>query len=148
MKCEPGGFLDLHYDFSGHNRLPIKRSLNVLVYLNRDWKPEWGGQLELHSSDDLSDPRHQEVRIEPLFNRTVIFSTEKALHGHRRPVACPPGRTRLLFSAFYYTPPPVLGFRAEADKVTFPGDRSLKTRAIHVANKLVPPALFTLFGRR
>jgi Rps23 Pro-64 3,4-dihydroxylase Tpa1-like proline 4-hydroxylase len=148
MRCERGGFLDLHYDFTGHTRLPLKRCLNVLVYLNRDWRPEWGGQLELHSNDDLSDPRHQEVLIEPLFNRTVIFSTEKALHGHRRPVACPVGRSRLLFSAFYYTTPPVLGFRADADKVRFPGDRSLKAKAIHAANKLVPPVVFNLLGRR
>jgi hypothetical protein len=148
MKCERGGFLDLHYDFTGHARLPLKRCLNVLVYLNRGWQPDWGGQLELHSSDDLSDPGHQEVRIDPLFNRTVIFSTENALHGHRRPVACPAGRSRLLFSAFYYTTPPVLGFRADADKVRFPGDRSLKANAIHVANKLVPPVMFDLLGRR
>jgi hypothetical protein len=148
MKCERGGFLDLHYDFTGHTRLPLRRCLNVLVYLNRDWRPEWGGQLELHSNDDLSDSKHQEVLIEPLFNRTVIFSTENALHGHRRPVACPAGRSRLLFSAFYYTTPPVLGFRADADKVRFPGDRSLKAKAIHAANKLVPPVMFDLFGRR
>ena len=148
MKCEPGGFLDLHYDFTGHTRLPLKRCLNVLVYLNRDWQPEWGGQLELHSNDELSDPRHQEVLVEPLFNRTVIFTTEQALHGHRRPVACPAGRARLLFSAFYYTTPPVLGFRADADKVIFPSDRSLKARAIVAANKLVPPVVFDLFRRR
>ena len=148
MKCEPGGFLDLHYDFTGHTRLPLKRCLNVLVYLNRDWQPEWGGQLELHSNDELSDPRHQEVLVEPLFNRTVIFTTEQALHGHRRPVACPAGRARLLFSAFYYTTPPVLGFRADADKVIFPSDRSLKARAIVAANKLVPPVVFDLFRGR
>lgn len=148
MKCERGGFLDLHYDFTGHARLPLKRCLNVLVYLNRDWKPDWGGQLELHSSDGLSDPGHQEVRIDPLFNRTVIFNTEKALHGHRRPVACPADRSRLLFSAFYYTTPPVLGFKADADKVLFPSDRSLKAKAIHAANKFVPPVIFDLLGRR
>jgi len=148
MKCEHGGFLDLHYDFSGHTRLPLKRCLNVLVYLNRDWRPEWGGQLELHSNDDLSDPKHREVLVEPLFNRTVIFSTDRALHGHRRPIACPPGRARMLFSAFYYTTPPVLGFRADAEKVIFPADRSLKTRMVHAANKLLPPIVFDLFGRR
>jgi hypothetical protein len=148
MKCEPGGFLDLHYDFTGHTRLPLRRCLNVLVYLNRDWEPEWGGQLELHSNDDLSDPQHQEILVEPHFNRTVIFTTENALHGHRRTVACPVGRARLLFSAFYYTTPPVLGFRSDAEKVIFPGDRSFKARAIRAANKLVPPIVFDLFGTR
>lgn len=148
MRCEPGGFLDLHYDFTGHVRLPLKRCLNVLVYLNRDWRPEWGGQLELHSNDELTNPKHREVLVEPLFNRTVIFSTDRALHGHRRPVACPSGRARMLFSAFYYTTPPVLGYRATAEKVIFPGDQSLQTRAIKLANQLVPPVLFNMFGRR
>ncbi len=148
MKCERGGFLDLHYDFTGHTRLPLRRCLNVLVYLNRDWEPEWGGQLELHSNDDLSDPQHQEILVEPHFNRMVIFTTENALHGHRRTVACPVGRARLLFSAFYYTTPPVLGFRSDSEKVTFPGDRSFKSRAIRAANKLVPPIVFDMFGTR
>jgi len=148
MKCEQGGFLDLHYDFTGHRRLPLKRSLNVLVYLNRDWRPEWGGQLELHSGDALSDPRHQEILVEPLFNRTVVFSTDRALHGHRRPVACPPGRARLLFSSFYYTVPAMLGSMARADKVMFPADRSLRSRLVHAANRLAPPVVLDLFRRR
>ena len=90
MRVEPGGFLDLHYDFTMHKHLPLERRINVLVYLNRDWRPEWGGQLELHSNDELTDPNHQEIAIEPIFNRVVIFNTPNALHGHRRPVACPP----------------------------------------------------------
>jgi Rps23 Pro-64 3,4-dihydroxylase Tpa1-like proline 4-hydroxylase len=148
MKVAPGGFLGLHTDFTMHKRLPLERRINVLVYLNRDWKTEWGGQLELHSGDDLNDPGHVEVNIEPIFNRTVIFSTPNALHGHRRPVACPPGRNRLLFSCFYFTVPPALGYRSRAQKVDFPGKNNFSRTATKLANRLLPPIVFDLFNNR
>ena len=148
MKVDPGGFLNLHKDFTMHKRLPLERRLNVLVYLNPDWKHEWGGQLELHSNDKIDDPRHVEVQVEPVFNRTVIFSTPDALHGHRTPVACPPHRARLLFSCFYFTVPPALGYRALAQKVEFPGGHNFSRSAIKIANRIVPPILFDLFLRR
>ena len=150
MRVEPGGFLDLHYDFTMHKHLPLERRINVLIYLNRDWRPEWGGQLELHSNDDLADPGHQEIAIEPIFNRVVIFNTPNALHGHRRPVACPPGRSRLLFSCFYFVVPPVLGYRSRIENVAFPTHRSFSAKATRLANRLLPPIVFDLFrpGRK
>jgi hypothetical protein len=148
MKVEPGGFLNLHKDFTMHKHLPLERRINVLVYLNRDWKSEWGGQLELHSNDALDDPNHVEVQVEPIFNRTVIFSTPNALHGHRHPVACPPNRARLLFSCFYFTVPAMLGYRALAQKVEFPGGYNLSRSLIKVANRVLPPIVFDLFGKR
>lgn len=150
MRVEPGGFLDLHYDFTMHKHLPLERRINVLVYLNRDWRPEWGGQLELHSNDKLTDPNHQEIAIEPIFNRVVIFNTPNALHGHRRPVACPPGRSRLLFSCFYFIVPPVLGYRSRIENVEFPTRRSFSAAATRLANRLLPPIVFDLLrpGRK
>ena len=150
MRVEPGGFLDLHYDFTMHKHLPLERRINVLIYLNRDWRPEWGGQLELHSNDELTDANHQEISIEPIFNRVVIFNTPNALHGHRRPVACPPGRSRLLFSCFYFVVPPVLGYRSRIENVEFPTHRSFSAAATRLANRLLPPIVFDLLrpGRK
>ncbi len=148
MKVEPGGFLNLHKDFTMHNHLALERRINVLVYLNRDWRPEWGGQLELHSNDDLQAPAHIELRVEPIFNRMVIFNTPDALHGHRSPVACPPERARLLFSCFYFTVPPIMGHRSLARKVDFPGQNSLSRTAIKIANRVLPPFIFDLFKSR
>ena len=34
----PGGFLKIHVDFHKHRSLQLDRRLNVLVYLNKDWK--------------------------------------------------------------------------------------------------------------
>ena len=85
------GKLGIHADYSEHGRLPLHRRVNVLVYLNRGWKEEYGGALELWSKDKKRCVR----RILPVFNRTVIFSiTDWAFHGHPEPLTCPPGTSR------------------------------------------------------
>src|SRR4051794_11436993 len=46
-----GSFLDMHVDFNIHpEHADWLRTLNVLIYLNKDWDPEWGGQLLVKSS--------------------------------------------------------------------------------------------------
>jgi PAS domain S-box-containing protein len=142
MKVPPGGHLGLHYDFATQKDLKLERRVNVLLYLNRDWQSEWGGQLELHSNDDLNSPSHREVVVEPIFNRVAIFDTPNALHGHRRPIACPGGRARLCLSWYYYTAAPVLGWGARERGVSFPGRFDLRRTTTVLANMLVPPVVF------
>jgi Rps23 Pro-64 3,4-dihydroxylase Tpa1-like proline 4-hydroxylase len=99
-QIEPGGYLKVHADFNVHPKLRLDRRLNMLVYLNRDWREEWGGHLELWDAS-LSAPRQ---RILPVFNRTVIFSTtDTSYHGHPHPLTSPPGVTRKSVSFYYYT---------------------------------------------
>ncbi len=142
MKVPAGGFLGLHYDFATQRELMLDRRINVLLYLNRDWKPEWGGQLELHSNDPVESPQHREVDIEPSFNRVAIFNTPNALHGHRRPLTCPKGRARLCLSWYYYTAPPVPGWAARATSVKFKGGRfELRREAVKIINLWTPPIL-------
>jgi Rps23 Pro-64 3,4-dihydroxylase Tpa1-like proline 4-hydroxylase len=142
MKVRPGGFLGLHYDFATQKELKLDRRINALLYLNRDWRSEWGGQLELHSNDALDAPAHQEKMVEPIFNRLLIFNTPNALHGHRRAIQCPPGRARLCLSWYYYTSPPVPGWVARAKPVEFRGKFDLTRSLVTWANRLVPPILF------
>jgi hypothetical protein len=95
-----GGFLKVHADFNWHPKLRLDRRLNVLVYLNRDWREEYGGALELWTSGG----KRAAKSILPLFNRTVIFATSDAsLHGHPCPLECPEDRTRKSISLYYYT---------------------------------------------
>ena len=94
-----GGHLGIHADFNVNGRLKCERKLNLLVYLNEDWKPEYGGQLELW------DQQMKEcvVRVEPVFGRAVIFSTAlDSFHGHPDPLACPPERSRRSIATYYY----------------------------------------------
>jgi hypothetical protein len=96
-----GGFLRIHADFNYHRRLQMDRRLNLLLYLNKEWKDEYGGHLELWSRDMSRCVQ----RIAPLFNRCVIFSTtDFSYHGHPDPLACPPELTRKSLAVYYYTP--------------------------------------------
>jgi len=96
----PGGFLKVHADFNWHPLMKLDRRLNLLVYLNKDWKEEYGGHLELWDRGMT----HCEQKILPVFNRTVVFSTtDFSYHGHPTPLACPEGRSRKSVSFYYYT---------------------------------------------
>ena len=99
-QIEPGGFLKVHADFNVHPKLRLDRRLNMLIYLNRDWKEEYGGHLELWDADGKTCRE----RILPVFNRTVIFSTtDRSFHGHPHQLTSPPGVTRKSVSLYYYT---------------------------------------------
>ncbi len=96
----PGGFLKVHADFNWHPILRLDRRLNALVYLNRDWKDEYGGDLELWAPDMSRCVQ----RIAPVFNRTVVFSTtDFSYHGHPHPLTCPAGMSRKSVSFYYYS---------------------------------------------
>lgn len=97
-----GGLLDIHTDFNDYTRLDLVRRLNVLIYLNEDWQSGDGGELELW---DGPPPEGRAQRIvEPVFNRAVIFRTDKqSFHGHPNPWAGRAGRTRRSLAFYYYT---------------------------------------------
>jgi Rps23 Pro-64 3,4-dihydroxylase Tpa1-like proline 4-hydroxylase len=93
-----GGFLDTHVDFNMH---PLHedwlRTLNVLLYLNKDWKPEYDGRLLIKSKPD-DEPR----AIEPVFNRGLIMVTdERTFHGFKK-MKLPPGVTRKSIATYAY----------------------------------------------
>jgi Rps23 Pro-64 3,4-dihydroxylase Tpa1-like proline 4-hydroxylase len=99
-QIEPGGKLGVHADFNKLPTLNLDRRLNLLLYLNKDWKEEYGGCLELWSRDMA----RCEQTVLPVFNRCVVFSTTSdSYHGHPLPLACPPGRTRKSIATYYYT---------------------------------------------
>jgi len=53
------------------------RVLSFVLYLNRDWKAEWGGELYLYNeknSEDLS------VKILPEFGRVAVFLSDRIYH--------------------------------------------------------------------
>lgn len=99
-QIEPGGFVKIHADFNIHPRLRLDRRINVLLYLNKGWKEEYGGHLELWDST----MSRCEKRVLPVFNRCVIFNiSDRAFHGHPDPLTCPAGMTRKSLALFYYT---------------------------------------------
>ena len=130
-----GGWLNVHADWTGHAHLPLKRRLNLILYLNRDWEEDWGGALE------LCDPETGEAgaSVSPIFNRAVLFpTTDKTLHGFPRPLTCPANRTRKSISIFYWSADPEA--LKTATQIRFlPGTRETRMKAF--ARSLVPPIL-------
>ena len=94
------GYLSIHADFNHHKPMNLERRINVLIYLNKDWKPEYGGQLELWN-DDVSECV---TSVLPVFNRCVIFNTtSRSWHGNPNPVNHPADDTRKSIALYYYT---------------------------------------------
>jgi hypothetical protein len=94
-----GSFLDMHLDFNYH---PLHnnwyRNLNLLLYLNRDWKPEYGGHLKL---EDLRSGEKMDIEVP--FNRMVIQKTRKyTLHGYGK-TNFPEGQYRTSIASYAYT---------------------------------------------
>ncbi|MEM9975207.1 MAG: 2OG-Fe(II) oxygenase [Pseudomonadota bacterium] len=95
-----GGHLDIHADFNYHGPLNLERRLNVLIYLNEDWREDWGGSFEIW---DKAMTR-KEASFVPVFNRMVCFSTgSDTFHGNPEPVNHPEGKPRMSIALYYYT---------------------------------------------
>ena len=95
-----GGKLGIHADFNKHPRYGLDRRLNLLLYLNKDWREEYGGCLELWNRDMTAC----EAKIMPVFNRLMVFgTTDFTYHGHPDPLRCPEGVTRKSLALYYFS---------------------------------------------
>jgi hypothetical protein len=93
------GHLDVHIDFNMLPKEQVHRRLNILIYFNKGWKEEWGGEFELWDKE----VQNMEHCFSPVFNRCVIFNTnEVSWHGVNA-VKCPEGQSRKSFAGYYYT---------------------------------------------
>lgn len=95
-----GGFLNVHTDFNFHPKTGLLRRLNLIVYLNQEWREEWGGALELWNQTVTKC----EGKFYPKFNRAILFETsEISFHGHPVPMTCPDDVTRKSIALYYYS---------------------------------------------
>lgn len=75
---DPGGWLSTHLDYACHPKLPGKeRRINLIAFLNPEWRPEWGGFLQ------LCDPMGRPVKeFAPEPGLIVAFETgDQSYHG-------------------------------------------------------------------
>ena len=93
------GYLNIHSDFNKHPLMSLDRRINMLIYLNHDWKENFGGSLELWDKDMKKCVQ----KIVPVFNRVVIFNTNDfSFHGNPDPINHPDKTVSRKSIALYY----------------------------------------------
>lgn len=94
------GYLDIHADFNHHTLMDVERRINLLIYLNPDWKEDYGGSFEIWTND----MGEKVESFAPVMNRMCCFSTgDNTMHGNPNPVNHPNGDPRLSIALYYYT---------------------------------------------
>ncbi len=118
------GRLDVHADFNLLEEPRMFRRMNILVYLNERWDPEWGGALELWNRDVSRCER----TVAPKLGRCVVFETSAiSFHGVTE-VRCPGGAQRQSFAAYYYTKEAPAGWDGKAHSTVFKARPDEKVR--------------------
>lgn len=97
-----GGILNVHLDYNLHPKTFQKRKFNLIIYLS-NWLPQWGGNLELWSHDEVNNcPKHLTRIIECKFNRAVLFdASQNSWHGFSDVIKCPDNAYRKSIACYY-----------------------------------------------
>ena len=94
------GKLDVHVDGNYHDASGLNRRINVILFLNKKWQKNWLGEFGLYNSTGTIC----EKKIEPLFNRLIIFDTHDfSYHGLPDPINFPKKHPRRSVILYYYT---------------------------------------------
>ena len=111
----PGGRLDVHVDFNYQKEEKLHRRLNILLYLNPQWRPEWGGEIEMWDKD----VKNRLTSMSPLLNRCLVFETTEISYHGVRPVTVPDDVCRRSFAAYYYTAEAPAHWKGESHSTIF-----------------------------
>ena len=102
-----GGKLNTHLDYSVHPKLNLQRKLNIIIYINPNWKKEWGGSLGFWDNESSEKPGDLVASVWNKFNRAVIFdTTQNSWHGLPDPLECPEEESRQSLAAYFLCDPP------------------------------------------
>jgi Rps23 Pro-64 3,4-dihydroxylase Tpa1-like proline 4-hydroxylase len=135
-----GGHLNIHTDFSSHPNYPKwRRVLNIIIYLNKNWKKNFKGNLEFWDKD----VKNKIASIEPIFNRCVIFRTNNiSFHGHPEKLVLPKNESRKSLAAYYFIKESRNVSSYSTNFVGRPGDKFKYKIYINIENKLNSIFLF------
>lgn len=143
-QTQRGGKLNIHADFMVHtHKHNWRRRINVLVYLNKSWEQSYNGDLELWTTN----MSQCEKKVAPLFNRMVIFNTDKdSFHGVPEKVNCPVSDSRKSIALYYFTEENTIPLKNPTNYQARPTDSMLKKVGIWMDKEVV--ALYTVIKRR
>ena len=92
----------VHLDYTIHPITGKERRVSIMVYLSKNWDPNWGGKLSVW------DPELKERTVieHDLWNTAIIFRTNGlAYHGFPEPMTCPEGEWRKVIGIYYMSDP-------------------------------------------
>jgi Rps23 Pro-64 3,4-dihydroxylase Tpa1-like proline 4-hydroxylase len=141
----PGGKFDVHVDLNADATTGLVRKLALIIYLNPDWKPEYGGHLELWDKELTGSV----AAIEPVFNRVVLMEiSDTGFHGIT-PVTEPSGRSRCSFMIYYNTAGIAVGKELGVHNSMYaPMCYRPKPSLRSLARKVTPPILYDFVRRK
>lgn len=91
----------IHLDYEKHPISGKERRLNLILYLNKEWKEEWLGSTELWNQDVTECIFKSPIK----FNSCLIFRTNDiSWHGLPEPIQCPEGVFRKSLAYYYISP--------------------------------------------
>ena len=100
MRCGNGDSLKIHTDFNWQGEIKLNRVLTLVIYLNKEWKEEWNGDIQFWDKENKECIK----KYFPNWGNCVIWEyDESGFHGHPNPLDCPDGEYRDGFRLFYYT---------------------------------------------
>jgi Rps23 Pro-64 3,4-dihydroxylase Tpa1-like proline 4-hydroxylase len=95
------GKLNIHLDYEKHPYSGKERRINIILYLSKEWKPEWNGANELWNNDVTKCIKKTEIK----FNRAIIFKTNDiSWHGVPDTILCPTDVFRASLAYYYVSP--------------------------------------------
>jgi len=71
-EVNPGGLFKIHADFNKHPQTALDRWINALIYLNKEWKEEYGGHFELWNKDRTEGMKRILPEINTLHSSIVL----------------------------------------------------------------------------
>lgn len=96
------GKLDIHLDYNIHPITKMERRVNLIIYLNKDWKEEYGGFLKLYD-ENLNEIKTNNVSM---WNSAILFRTSDiSYHGLPEPIKCPEDKYRKSIAIYYVSKP-------------------------------------------
>lgn len=139
-----GGHFGIHTDFNLHHQTMLHNEMIIITYLNKDWKAEYNGALELWDADTGKCVRE----IPPEFGHSLLMGHGLlSLHGHSKPLLTPENKVRRSVAAYYYTNNNAEKLRPRRHSTLFFPTAQISKRfrfIYHIKYHLLPPVILKI----
>ena len=98
------GKLNPHLDYDLHPKMKAQRKFNLIVFLSREWKKNWGGATCFYFKNNKNKnlPGKLARKIYPKFNRAILFDVTKYGWHSVEPIKAQ--KIRKSIASYYLTP--------------------------------------------